>query len=30
LPTEASWLWIDSRSGSGEIADLHQGIDEKT
>ena len=28
-PTEASWLWIDCRSALGEIADLHQGIDEK-
>ena len=28
-PTEASWLWIDCRSGFGEIADLHQGVDEE-
>ena len=28
-PTDASWLWIDCRSGFGEVADLHQGIDEK-
>ena len=29
LPTEASWFWIDCALRLGEVADLHQGIDEE-